>query len=478
MSEFWKQWENQVINGLYPLRRVLGVSSHSAVFLTEYEASHSAAAIKFIRADAPLAELQLARWRAAAAISHPHLIRLLAWGQCRLGSHELLFVVMEYAEQSLAQILGQRALTFDEVQEMMGPTLAALSFIHRSDWVHGQVKPSNICVVDDVLKLASDVLRPAGESSVGTVEFSPYDAPEETAGSRSSAGDLWGVGMTVVAALSQYPVARRHEQSHIPLPPSVTPAFAAAIRQCLSLDPDRRPNASDLEAQLKSADLSSSITVPLPLVGAEAARVDDGRSRARVDDGRSRARVDDGRSRARVDGGRSRNMISTPYILGGIAVLAAAVWSGVHFIHARTRLAQQTPASPISGAASAVVASSTRTEQPPSRVGARPASPPAANPGAPTGLVLHEEIPRVPSSALGTIHGRIKVGVRVAVNDAGNVTDTALQYPSSSRYFAHIASESAKAWRFAPASARQSRKWLLQFEFTRAGVEANAVAIP
>ena len=108
MSEFWKQWENQVINGQFPLRRFLGASSHSAVFLTEYEASHGTAAIKFIRADTPHADMQLARWRAAAAaLSHPHLIRLHGLGPCRLGSHELLFVVMEYAEQSLAQILVQ-----------------------------------------------------------------------------------------------------------------------------------------------------------------------------------------------------------------------------------------------------------------------------------------------------------------------------------------------------------------------------------
>jgi TonB family protein len=92
--------------------------------------------------------------------------------------------------------------------------------------------------------------------------------------------------------------------------------------------------------------------------------------------------------------------------------------------------------------------------------------------------VLHQEIPRVPRSALEGIHGRIKVVVRVTVNDAGNVTDSTLQSPGSSRYFAHLASESAKAWRFAPATARQSRKWLLQFEFARAGVEANAAAMP
>ena len=443
MSEFWKQWEGQVINGQFPLHRFLGASTHSAVFLTEYDAAHRAAAIKFIRADTPLADLQLARWRAAATLSHPHLIRLLEWGQCRLGSHELLFVVMEYAEQSLAQILLQRALTFDEVREMMGPTLAALSFIHHSGWVHGQLKPSNVCVVDDALKLAGDVLRPAGESSVGTVEFSPYDAPEEAAGSSSSAGDLWGLGMTVVAALTRYPVARRHERSDIVLPPDVAPAFAAAIRQCLSLDPARRPSTADLQAQLESPDPGSS--KPQPPADLEAGRIE----------------------------ARRPHSISSAYILGGVAVLVGAGWSGVQLMHARGRPAQ-VPASPISGSASAVVPSAAGTEQALSRVAPRPANPPAADGGVPTGPVVHEDIPRVPHSALATIHGRIKIVVRVAVNEAGTVTDTTLQYPGSSSYFAHMASESAKAWRFAPASAQQSRKWLLQFEFTRAGVEAKA----
>ena len=475
MSGFWKQWENQLVNGLFPLRRFLSATSHSAVFLTECEAAHGAAAIKFIRADTELADLQLARWQAAATLSHPHLMRLLGWGQCRLGSHELLFVVMEYAEQSLGQILVHRALTFDEVREMMGPTLAALAFIHRSDWVHGQLKPSNVCVVDDALKLASDVLRPAGESSIGTVKFSPYDAPEEAAGSSSSAGDLWGLGMTAVAALTRYPVARRHERSEINLPASVTPAFAAAIRQCLSLDPNRRPSAADLETLLKSADLSPSI--PQPPVERQPPVEPQPRVEPppRVE---PRPRVEPPppaeAPAVRLDAGSLRQMISSRYILGGSAVLAAAVWFGVHLMHARVPPPQQAPA--------AVVASAAGIEQAPSRAVARPASPPAAAAaavaGAPTGPVRHEEIPRVSRSALGTIRGRVKVVVRVAVNDAGNVTDTTLQSPGSSKYFAHVASEAAKAWRFAPATARQSRHWLLQFEFTRAGVEANAAAVP
>ncbi len=181
MSDFWRQWENQVIDGRFPLRRFLGESSHSAVFLTEYEAQGADAAIKFIRDEPSLADTQLDRWRAAAALSHPHLVRLFETGHCRLGSHELLFVVMEYAEQTLAQILTLRALTFDEVRHMSGPALAALSFLHRNGWVHGQVKPPNICVVDDELKLASDTLRLAGEPLAGSPDTSPFKAPKEKA---------------------------------------------------------------------------------------------------------------------------------------------------------------------------------------------------------------------------------------------------------------------------------------------------------
>lgn len=35
MSQAWKEWEGQVINRDFRLRRYLGGSEHSAVFLTE-----------------------------------------------------------------------------------------------------------------------------------------------------------------------------------------------------------------------------------------------------------------------------------------------------------------------------------------------------------------------------------------------------------------------------------------------------------
>lgn len=68
MAEVWTEWEGQVINGVFPLRRFLGASDHSAVFLTEYKAQNLPnAALKLVPAIPALAQAQLSRWTTAAA---------------------------------------------------------------------------------------------------------------------------------------------------------------------------------------------------------------------------------------------------------------------------------------------------------------------------------------------------------------------------------------------------------------------------
>ena len=90
--------------------------------------------------------------------------------------------------------------------------------------------------------------------------------------------------------------------------------------------------------------------------------------------------------------------------------------------------------------------------------------------------VLHEEIPDVSAGARATIHGRIQVAVRVTVDGAGNVTDAALTNPGSSKYFARLATDAARKWKFAPANDQDPRKRLLIFEFSRSGVAGHATA--
>ena len=131
MAEDWtKEWERRIVNGMYPLRRFLGRSNHSVVFLTECNAQNvPQAAIKIFPANEPLTEAQLALWTRISALSHPHLMRVLDSGRCRLGGHNFLFVVTDYAEQNLAQLLSSRPLTPDEVRDLLPATLDALAFL-------------------------------------------------------------------------------------------------------------------------------------------------------------------------------------------------------------------------------------------------------------------------------------------------------------------------------------------------------------
>jgi len=88
MAEDWtKEWERRTVNGVYPLRRFLGRSNHGVVFLTECKAQNVAqAAIKILPANSALTEAQLAHWRRVAALSHPHLMRLLDAGRANSGA--------------------------------------------------------------------------------------------------------------------------------------------------------------------------------------------------------------------------------------------------------------------------------------------------------------------------------------------------------------------------------------------------------
>ena len=111
------------------------------------------------------------------------------------------------------------------------------------------------------------------------------------------------------------------------------------------------------------------------------------------------------------------------------------------------------------------------------------ASPPAAveHPQASVAAppaVLHQELPDISRRARESIHGVIKIGVRVIVDRSGNVVAATLDNRASSRYFARAALEAAKKWTFAKDPDLASRVWLLNFEFTRGGIAARDTALP
>src|SRR5258708_13789507 len=201
-TELGKNWIGKVVDDKFPLRQWLAGSEHSAVFLTERAGGARKAAIKLIPAQGLDGDAQLSLWTSIAKLSHPHLIQLFECGRCQIEGTRLLYAVMESADENLAEILPVRPLTPAEASEMLPPAAEALGFLHRAGFVHGRVKPSNITAVDNQLKLSTDSLRKIGEVG-GARAASAYDAPEVATAGLSPAADVWSLGMTLVAVMTQ-----------------------------------------------------------------------------------------------------------------------------------------------------------------------------------------------------------------------------------------------------------------------------------
>jgi serine/threonine protein kinase len=461
----WTRWQGHIVNGVYPLGRLLGCSEHGGVFLTRSDSpGQREVAIKLFPAGLPQVELQLPRWEKAGALAHPHLLPLLESGACQLDGLTFLYVVMEYADQTLAQVLQQRALTAEEAREMLLPMLDALGFLHRQDLVLGQLKPANVLVVGDQLKLASDAIRSvdADTTSVPTT----YDSPE---GRTSTAVDIWALGATLFEALTRRsPPAPTGLKNAPALPADFSPEFRDVVSSCLRPMPQDRPDVAELVAWARGQSAQS---IPEPIIQPATP---------------ARPRTPEAEPRRTAPSERTLKASRTPTTFpkppaSVAAIIAAAVivalgWAGVHLFwtHRTADVAvANAPGelpSQVSGAALPAVAQPPATAQtpPPSNPGGTDAKSPAA---------LHEVIPNVPKSAARTIRGHIKVSVRATVSADGTVSAVAADRSGASGYFRRLAEEAAKKWTFVPMHTAPPRPMQIQFDFTRDGTTGQAVPI-
>ena len=255
-TELWKNWEGREVDDRFPLRQWLGSSDHSAVFLTQRSGAGSQrAVIKLIRVESLDEDAQLSRWAAAAKLSHPHLIRLFERGRCSIDGTRLLYVVMEYADENLAEILPLRALSPAEVSEMLQPMAEALAYVHGSGLAHGHVRPSNIMAVDNHLKISADGLGKRGARGAGRTS-SAYDAPELTGSGLSPAADIWSLGITLLAVLTQNePKLKSGDRGGSIVPESIPQPFREIAQRCLEADPRQRCTAADILTRIRTQPL-------------------------------------------------------------------------------------------------------------------------------------------------------------------------------------------------------------------------------
>ncbi|HET8923309.1 MAG TPA: TonB family protein [Candidatus Acidoferrum sp.] len=252
MSDVWTQSEGQVVDNKFRLIKYLAGTEHSAVFLTELPAPQSKkAAIKFIAADPSTADRQLSAWSRASRLSHPHLLQIFYYGRCRLERMDLLYVVLQYADEDLSQVIPERALTALETREMLNPLLEGLAYIHEKGFVHAHILPANVHAADDKLKLAADTIVTSGDTRPSLRKLDVYDAPETESSPLNTSSDVWSLGATLVEILTQHPpVMPLDSQSNPTFPDNLQQPFLDIACHSLRRDSNRRWTAAEIVARL------------------------------------------------------------------------------------------------------------------------------------------------------------------------------------------------------------------------------------
>ncbi|MGA9882719.1 MAG: protein kinase [Candidatus Acidiferrales bacterium] len=514
MIEVQRDLEGHDVEGRYPLIELLGTTQHSSVHRTDFrEAPGGHAAIKLIAAPAATSGAQLTRWRLAARFSHPALLRIFDMGRCDFEGRPTLYVVMELAEENLADILPVRSLSAGEVDAMLGPALDALSYLHGKGLVHGHLQPSNILAIGDQVKLSSDSIARIGEAAAHRATHDPYAAPESNL---SAASDAWSLGVTLVQCLAgRLPERLPGTQNSVSVPPEVPAPFLDLARHCLNAVPQRRWSVWQLQSALgRGATAEAPISPIAPIVAIESANI-------LVTPAAS--------AFSKLDAAaplRRRFRLEKKYrlALAGVAAAVAAFTLGI-VISGGSSDTTVTASAPIAASAheslGAAPAESRSRELATNRAAllksksgrsisksgtdlspfahrphadnsnaavivttapvataAGPApSASSVSTGVTQGAVSLRAVPRVPERASDTITGTVRVSVIVDVDPRGHVVEAKPDSPGPSRYFAGLSMAAAKDWKFTPPRVDGNvvpSEWVINFGYSNSGASANA----
>ena len=252
--------------------------------------------------------------RAIARITHPHICTLHDVGE----DGPAIFLVMEYVEGvTLAARLEDGPLPLALALRAAIQIADALDHAHRHGVVHADLKPGNVMLTRDSVKLLDfglaklkerdeeaplDATRSERLTEVGSIAGTvPYMAPEQIEGREvDGRTDIFAFGVVLFEMLcGRRPFAGDSRASLMAaivaaeppalssLQPRVPASLERLIRRCLAKDPeDRWQTARDMAAELRwIAEAGSDAHIPAP--------VNDRRPRRAASLGRRRGRCAD-----------------------------------------------------------------------------------------------------------------------------------------------------------------------------------------
>ena len=219
--------------------------------------------------------------RAVSSLKHPHICTLYDIGR----ENGTFFMVMEHLEgETLADRLQHGPLPLDQALKYASEIGDAIDRAHRTGVIHRDLKPGNIMLTRDGVKVldfglakTAGVARSAAAAeatltvpltSEGTVLGTPqYMAPEQIEGLEADARtDVFAFGCVLYEMVTGAPAFNGKSKASVAaailaaeptamtaLQPVTPPALESLVKQCLAKDPEERwQSLRDVVLQLRS----------------------------------------------------------------------------------------------------------------------------------------------------------------------------------------------------------------------------------
>ena len=275
----------RVLDGRYRLLAPIGTGASAHVFLADDVRLGRRVAVKVLHPaladDAAFLKRFRAEARAAAALTHPHILAVFDWGEGVDGP----YIVTEYLGGGSLRALLDRGHRLSPSQALVVGLEAsrALDFAHRRGFVHRDVKPANLLFDEEGrLRIADFGLARAlaeaswTEPTGGMLGTARYAAPEQAQGRPvDGKADVYALAVLLVEAVTgRVPfdadtavgtLMGRVGQS-LEVPSELGP-LAAVVSAAGRVDPAERSDAMALGAGLQRVAGDLPGPEPLPVAG-------------------------------------------------------------------------------------------------------------------------------------------------------------------------------------------------------------------
>lgn len=216
---------DSLLAGRYRLRQRIGDGGMASVWLARDEVLVRPVAVKLIDPDLvrdpEFRERFREEARAAAALSHPHIVTVHDYGE----SEGTPYIVMELLTGGTLE----EKFPVPDVERVIGEIASALAAAHDARIVHRDIKPTNVFLTSSGVKVLDFGI--AGDERMGTPGYLP---PE---GDLSPSADVYALGVVWFEAVK----GRRPEPGE---------SLGGLQERCVATDAADRPSAAEVAAAL------------------------------------------------------------------------------------------------------------------------------------------------------------------------------------------------------------------------------------